>query len=462
LKTTPYWFAPEAKPLPALDGDVTADAVVIGGGISGLTVAQLLSARGYDVVVLDRETCGSGATGRSSGFMTPDSELQVSQLVRRFGAHDAARLWRAAAAACEHVRQTIRQHDLDCDFIEADSLYIAADRTARGMITSEHDSRIEAGLTSAHYTNERLREAIDAQGFDSAVRYRGTFAITPHRYARALRDQLRREGVKVYEHSTALSAGDDYVVTAHGNVHAGAIFFCADHELATIGNARRTAYHAQTFLAATAPQPPERFRTLFPDGDLLVWDTDLIYHYFRRTADDRLLIGGGRLRNTYGPQTDGRTGAADLRDYARKRLPLFGDVEFTHAWSGLIGVTKDFLPIAGRDDARVRHFYAGCGAGIPWSVLAAQCAVAAMDGPASFDEFFDPRRAFTDIDPVQPLLGKPVTFALSHAYAKGLLRGYAADVRRRRPLVLGAFSAAIAGALTVARRVIRSAPDRKS
>jgi gamma-glutamylputrescine oxidase len=456
VRTNPYWLDETVPALPALDRKISADAVVIGGGVAGLTVAQVLAERGADVVVIDESTCGSGATGRSSGFITPDSELQAAQLIRRFGPDDAGKLWRAASSACDHIRDTVHDLDIKCDFIEADSLYVAADRMARSTIDGELQARREVGLPSTHYSAEALPAVLGAKGFDAALRYSGTFAITPHRYATGLRDRLRSAGVRIFENSAAESVDGDRVTTARGRVRAQSIFLCADRHLARIGNARHAAFYVQTYLGATDPLPPPAFSELFPDGDLLVWDTDLIYGYFRRTADDRLLVGGGRLRDTYGPPLDGSHGIEHLRRYLTERIPSARRALFTHVWSGLIGVTKDFLPIAGSDRDHPNHFYAGCGAGVPWSVLAARCAVEAATGSNAFADFFDPHRAFTDLDPMQPVARKRATFALSHAYAKSALRGRPADVRRRRPIILaGLFAAAASLATAIVRRATR-------
>jgi gamma-glutamylputrescine oxidase len=454
----PYWLEANPPDPPApLDRDIRANAVVIGGGIAGLTVAQLLSARGADVVLLEGSFCGSGATGRSSGFITPDSELQVAQLEHRFGARDAALLWRAAAAACDHIQRTIVEHDIACDFVKADSLYAATSGQSAQTTRSEHEARLRAGLPSSHYAGANIDAVLGANGFTDGVRYGGTFAMTPYLYATGLRDRLRAAGVPVYENSPVQEVTGDDVITAGGRVRAERIFFCADRDLASVGRLRAAAYYAQTFLAATAPLPEQLFRSIFPDGDLLVWDTDLIYHYFRRTADDRLLVGGGQLRNTSGPPVPGATGVPVLCDFIRRHLPQFAGIPFANAWSGLIGVTKDLLPLAGPDPSHPGSFYAGCAAGLPWSVLAAQCAVASSEGRDELQRFLDPGRVFTDLDPIQPVAGKRLTFALSHGYAKGALKGSAEDVRSRRPYVIGAALALLGGLLAAWVRLTRRA-----
>lgn len=450
MNRNPYWLETPPHPLPPLEGHITSDAVVIGGGIAGLTAAQLLAERGRAVVVLERDTCGGGATGRSSGFMTPDSELQVEQLVRRFGDRDAGMLWRAASSACEHVRTTLQSESIDCDYLWCDSLYVAIGSHGRSSAEGEHDLRRRLGLPSTWYSGEAVAAILGGGRFEGGVRYGGTFAITPHRYAVGLRDRLRARGVRVYERSAVESVDESCVSTSHGTVRSARIFFCADRDLAKVGHARAAAYHAQTFLAATDPGGAEK---LFPHGDLLVWDTDLIYHYFRRTADNRLLLGGGLLRKTYTPPSEPDVILGSFQKYLRERLPAMADVTFSHVWSGLIGVTKDFLPVAGGDAVHPTHFYAGCAAGIPWSVLAARCAVEmAVDGASEFQRFFDPHRAFTDLDVLQPVLRKPATFALSHGYAKSLLHGSSLDVKRRRPWVIAALFAAALALLTRLKR----------
>lgn len=454
MQRIPYWLT-DSEPLPPLRGDVTTEALVVGGGIAGLTVAQLLCDRGVEVVLLERDSCGRGATGRSSGFMTPDSELQVEQLVRRFGEDGSAMLWRTALGACAQVATTIQRDRIECDYRSAHCAYVATDASGRSTIEREHELRSRAGLESTLYGDAHVSTILGGE-FEAAVRYGGTFSITPHRYAVALRDRLVERGVRVFEQSPVVDLGPASASTGEATVSAKMIFLCADHDLARFAAGRHAAFHAQTFLAATAPVPAELFEQLFPSGDLLVWDTALVYQYFRRTADDRLLLGGGRLHKTYAPPSDPLAIVDHLRSYVRTHLPMFEGVPFTHVWGGLIGVTKDFLPLAGPDPHRPGLYYAGCGAGIPWSVLAARCAVeCALDGFSALGRFFDPSRAFTDLDPLQPVLRKPLTFALAHGYAKAALSGTPEDVRRRRPIVLGACVAFAAFATGVILRLLR-------
>src|SRR6188508_2251136 len=93
LRDAVFWFDRKQRPLAALKGSIHADVVVVGAGMMGLMCARTLRARGQRVCLVEAEFCGAGASGRSSGLVTPDSELELHDLARQFGSEDAPRLW---------------------------------------------------------------------------------------------------------------------------------------------------------------------------------------------------------------------------------------------------------------------------------------------------------------------------------------------------------------------------------
>jgi hypothetical protein len=190
---------------------------------------------------------------------------------------------------------------------------------------------------------------------------------------------------------------------------------------------------------------------------MLVWDTDLTYQYFRPTRDGRLLVGGSSLLNTFRRHETRSDGPAEhLQSYLRDKFPALGRVAFTHRWPGLIGVTKDLLPLAGPSSDVPGRYEAMCSAGLPWSVLAGQVAArCAVEGATEFDRFLAPHRAFTLVDPLQPILGKPIAFALSTLWAKNWQRGHAPEVARRQRVVRTLMWSAAGAALLTAARVLR-------
>jgi gamma-glutamylputrescine oxidase len=377
-------------------------AVIVGGGIAGLTVAQELLKRGVrDIALIEADVCGSGATGRSSGFITPASELQLTDLVTRFGGRAAKRLWDAAQDGCDSIARTITTNRIACDRIAADSFWVASDEQSYSTITEEHETRKRLGYAS------RLE--------NGGVRWGRSFAIDGFKHAQKLSAALKRRGVEIHEHTRATSVTRHRVVTAKKVFEAGAVFACADRETAELNIARNSVYHALTFLMLSEPISRAAMKRVFPNGPLLVWDTDLIYQYYRPARGSRILLGGGLLRKTYASHV-GESGAVKkhLRDYFHDRFPDVR-VRFKTWRPGFIGVTKDFLPLAGRIDDGI--YIAACAAGLPWSVVAAKEAVAlALEGRAPLQRYLAPDREFTAFDRLQPILRRRATFALSHGY----------------------------------------------
>ena len=101
MRDADFWCDRKEPPLPALEGAVHADVVVVGGGMMGLMCARTALARGQRVCLVEADTCGAGASGRSSGLITPDSELELRDLVQQFGNAEARKLWEFALRGVE-------------------------------------------------------------------------------------------------------------------------------------------------------------------------------------------------------------------------------------------------------------------------------------------------------------------------------------------------------------------------
>ncbi len=371
-------------------------------------------------MLLEATECGAGASGRSSGFITPDSELGLDQLVIRFGAADATLLWRAAQHACERIRTDINRLQIECDFVSADSLLVANTPGKIAAIRTEHEAHERLGFPSRWYDREHIAEILGGEGFIAGGRTPGTFAINAFAYAQGLKRAFIAAGGRCFEGSPAIEILSNAVRTNEAVAHAQAIVLALDRYAPTLGVETKDTYHAQAFLTVTEPLTDDLWQRIFPQAPLLVCDSDLVYQYFRRTGEGRLLLGGGLLCETYAAKADPNPRAfRKIERYARRRFPGLKDARFTHAWQGFIGMSKDLLPIAGRSPTEPGHYVAMCGAGLPWSVLAGESAAAQVIGDSTpIDHFFVPKRPFNRVEAFQPILGKPLTWALSYYLAK--------------------------------------------
>lgn len=413
-----FWYtARRGAPLPALSGAVRADVVVIGGGMAGLSCAQRLLEAGKSVVLVEKYFCGAGASGKTSGFVTPDSEIVLSEVLEMHGPERAKRIWQFVLSGVSHIRDTIARHRIDCDYRIQDCFFAANGRAGQQAVAAEHRARQELGYASRLYPSAAdARTAIGSPAYAGGVRYPDTFGINSYLYCQALRDILARAGARIFEQSPAIRITATRVETPAGIVHARHIVVCADRFIPEFAFASAEIYHVQTFLAISKPLADGAMRRIFPDGELMVWDSDLIYHYFRPTGDDRILLGGGDLWYTYARSPATRTArfARRFRKYASRVFPDI-PIELEYVWPGMLGVSKDLLPVMGHDPAAPNIWYVGAATGLPWAAaLGIYAADRILSGRDEFDEDFSQHRHFLIGRRMQRALTTPITYALSH------------------------------------------------
>lgn len=420
-----YWYeqrTQEMRRLPPLAQSIQTEVVIVGGGIAGLACAQALSEQGCKVVLLEKEFCGAGASGRSSGFITPDAEMELSDLVRIRGPEQAKRLWDFVLGGVDAIRDNIERNRIDCDMQVQDSLFIASSRKGADVVRNEHGARMMLGYESKLHDSQAIRSVLGSDGYFGGVSYPGTFGINAYLYCQAMRDHLCRSGVLIHEQSPVTQIGEGQVIANGYRVRAGAVVLCLDRFLPAVGVLSKDVYHAQTFLAVSSALTEAEIAAIFPHSKLMVWDTDLIYQYFRLTGDNRLLLGAASLRTTYDRHE--RPAAPrilrKMRTWLGAKFPHV-PIEIEYFWPGLIGVSKDFLPLAARDEAQSTLYLVGGAAGLPWAAaLGRYLAEKIQSNRSDFDEEFDPRRRFPVGHLVQSLIGKPNAFTLSHAIVKYL------------------------------------------
>ena len=411
-----FWQLPKHDSI-QLKQDAQADVVVIGGGMAGLSAAQKFHEKGLSVIVLEKNFCGAGASGKSSGFITPDSEYSLSMFTEKYGAEKAKIIWEFVISGVDLIRNNITSYEIDCEHSKQDTLVIAHTQKAfSSEIVQEHSTRRSLGYDSSLYNQSELPSILGTDQFFGGVRYSKTFGINGYRYLQEMKDRLSKQGVQIYEESPVLNFDNNTVYCSGAKVKAQYIVVCADWWIPEFGKLFYDLYHAQTFLLLSAPLKDNEVQALFPQGPLMVWDTSLIYTYFRITPDNRLLLGGSNIYQTYASKAhhDNETIFHKLTSYFYKKFPHIKP-EFHYMWPGLIGVSKDILPLAGKDDQNPNIYYVGAAAGLPWaSALGAYSADSLIDGRSEFDDLFSPYRPFTVNSTIQKCIGTRLAFALSH------------------------------------------------
>lgn len=408
-----------------LDGDIKADALVVGAGAAGLAAALRLSEDGTKkVVLIDRNICGGSSTGRSAGFLTPDSELELSQLLRRYGPEGAKDTWECAVRGIERMVSVVKDHGLDCDLQVQDSLFVGNDAGGWKDAEEEVNARKALGYAQTIIPAADIPKVLGSDCYTGAIRYPGTYGINGLRYAQGVKKVLLERGVQIFEATAALSMEGHTVKTHKGSITADQILFCLDKPSPSLSPYEKAVYHAQTFLSISEPLSDAEAKRLFPDGPLLCWDSDLVYTYWRLTGDQRLLVGGGSMMSTFSKDYHAKPDIMQgVLDRFKAKFPFLKDLHFIQFWPGLIDCTRDLMPTVVREPERPWvHWVLGC-VGLPWATFCGDFAArhafqSECQDDHRFYQYFAHARGFLVPTWLEPLMGKQLVFSLNNGWAK--------------------------------------------
>jgi len=302
-----YWLAGDARWRPPQDmtpltSTVRADICIVGGGFTGLWAALTIKrlSASAEVVLVEREFCGSGAAGRNGGWVE-GLELVVPAFIARFG-EDAARwLLESSLRSMDDIGDAVRDGDVDCDFELGGGLIVA---TCKAHLSSWEEALAGAARLGREdlFRTLSAEEAQAASGTSRAcggVLISHAGSVQPALLAQGLRRLAVEAGAHVFESSPMINlerSRPAVVETTAGAVIADQVLLATGSWLAAVPELRRTLFIIPAHVVATAPSPE------LLDG--LGWtrgrpfaDTRTTVHYGQRTADDRMVFGrgGGRL-----------------------------------------------------------------------------------------------------------------------------------------------------------------------
>jgi len=371
-----------------LTESLRADVCVIGGGFTGLSAALNLAEQGMDVVLLEAERIGFGASGRNGGLIGSGQRWDPVAMEKKFGLEKARRLWDFAEAAKTEIRERVVKHDIDCDL-------------QYGQLEGIHKQRYidwpaehaEALAERFHYphvqalSRQETRELVATDDFLAGIYDAQAMTMHPLNYALGIARAAREAGVRIFENSrvTGYSQSDPAtIVTARGKVDASLIVLACNGYLRKLE--RRVAgkiMPINNFMIATEPLGEQRAQELIA-GRFGTHDTRFVVNYFRLSDDHRLLFGGGENYRAGFPNDI----AAFVRPYMLRLFPQLDDVGIEYAWGGTLSVTVNRLPHIGRLEPNLYFAQGYSGHGISTANFAGKVIAEAVTGNAGrFDVF---------------------------------------------------------------------------
>jgi glycine/D-amino acid oxidase-like deaminating enzyme len=337
-----WWSSIGGLPEPRahLDADREADVCIVGAGYTGLWTAYELKRAdpSLEVVVVEREVSGFGASGRNGGWVLGEVSTG-SRLREAAGEQAVAALERAARSTVDEVADACARERIDCDLVKGGSLTVAQ--------TAPQLARLRAGTRG---------ELLDAAVAASRVKVHGIRAarFTPHcarvqpaKLVRGLAAAAERHGVTIYEATPALALETRRVRTPYGDVRARWIVRATEGYTAGLPGLDRALLPLSSSMIVTEPLDAATWAQIGWEGRETIDDAAHAYIYMQRTADDRIAIGGRGRPYRFGSSTERAGEVPDatvrrLRARLTRLFPTLRDVRLDGAWAGVFGVARDW------------------------------------------------------------------------------------------------------------------------
>jgi gamma-glutamylputrescine oxidase len=378
--------ANDLRERPGLDGEIRADVCVIGGGFTGLSAALHLAEHGYQVVLLEAERLGWGASGRNGGQMNSGQRVGQQTLEALVGLEEARRLWDLAEEAKATVRERIARHAIQCD-LKPGNLHCAyKPGEAEGLARSADHLRDVYGYDQDRAVSKaEMAEMLGTARYHGGRLDQGAGHLHPLNYALGLARAAEAAGARLHEASRATriesgsgAGGKTVVRTAAGQVTADYVVLGCNGYLERLEpRIAGRIMPINNYVLATAPLGEAGARALIRD-DVCVTDTKFVVDYYRLSADKRLLFGGG--------ETYSRRFPADMKGFVRRYMlrvfPQLADTPIDYAWGGTLAITMNRLPAFGRLAPNTFYAQGYSGQGVALASLAGKLIAEAVAGTA--------------------------------------------------------------------------------
>ncbi|WP_428642365.1 NAD(P)/FAD-dependent oxidoreductase [Roseibium sp.] len=375
---------------PVLEGAHGCSVCVVGGGYTGLSAALHLAERGLDVILLEANRLGWGASGRNGGQVGSGQRVDQTVLEERHGKAHARLLWELAEDSKALVKDLIARHDIACDYRPG---ILHADHR-KSFVEDSRDHvehlRLVYGYEDIRFVGgEEIGELVGSPRYHGGSLDMGAGHLHPLNFALGLGQAAEAAGARLFEETrvTAIEGKGGKRITVrteHGEVRADHLILACNGYLGRLD--RETSAHVMpinNFIVATEPFSEDQAQKLIRDN-VAVADSKFVINYFRLSADRRLLFGGGENYGYRFPE--------DIRSFVRGPMleifPQLEDVGIDYGWGGTLAITPKRMPYFARLAPNMLTASGYSGHGVAMATLGGQILAEAVTGTAGrFDAF---------------------------------------------------------------------------
>ncbi len=357
-----FWYAdigglPQRRP--ALPGDRQADVCIIGAGYTGLWTAYYLKKAdpGLDIVVVEREFAGFGASGRNGGWLSGGFGWSREKYLKSSSRGAVVDMQRAMAGTVDEVIRVCTAEGIDADILRVDNITVATNAPQLERAREEYQFYLDWEMPAERMEMLSAEEAfrrIRINNVQGAFVIRDMARVQPAKLVRGLAAVVEGLGVAIYEGTTVTRFEKGLVETDRGSVRAPVVIRATEGFTAGLPGCERTWLPLNSAQIVTEPVPDALWREIGWEGHELLGDAAHAYCYAQRTREGRITMGGRGVPYRFGSRTDdaGKTQQATieaLHAILLRLLPQTKALKIDHAWCGVLGVPRDWCTTAGFD-----------------------------------------------------------------------------------------------------------------
>lgn len=332
------------------------DAIIIGGGMSGILTAYALAEEDLTVAVIDQAEMAGGSTAANTGLLQYSNDIMLHELIEQIGEVKAVRFYKLCVEALDQLEIASEKAPFSTDFKRRDSLYFASDESEDKKLKKEYDTLSKHGFDVEYWNRDKIEESFPFSK-SSAIVTKKDAEVNPYRFCRGVIQYLDKKDVHFFEHVQVgniqeIPTGIE-VETAIGKFTAKQIIFTTGYaEIPFLPHNKKDLN--RTYAIATEPI------TDLSDWheQMMLWETKRPYLYARTTVDNRIIIGGLDEDKSTVPHNQ------ELLEQRGERLEkalqdLFPtlDIKRAYTWAAVFGESTDNLPMIGEHPSKPNIYY---------------------------------------------------------------------------------------------------------
>lgn len=304
----------------------------------------------WDICVIEKEVVGFGASGRNGGWLSGEPAGKFRQYAKTHGAEAAINQQKFMFSAIDEVLAVAQEHGIEADIKKDGLIHVALNDAQMARLKTQRETLLGQGWDRDDMRLLSQSELLDRVNISGAL---GGFwtphcaRVHPAKLVTGLARVVESMGVRIFEQTTVKEISSSTIKTSHGNVTARYIISALEGYSDSLAGEQRRLLPLNSSMVVTEALPDNVWEEIGWAGAELVGDTAHSFAYSHRTADGRIALGGRgvpyNFRSGYDPA--GKMNMNTVQAIAEKltaMFPVLKGYHYVHAWSGVLGVPRDW------------------------------------------------------------------------------------------------------------------------